>query len=194
MESHRTKVLVEIGLSIALAAVLSLIAVRFPLLVWGGSVSLNMLPLIVIAVRRGLGAGLAAGALYGVVDFMVNPYVVHWIQPLLDYPVAYGLVGLAGLVATPVARSLDRSRTTEFVGWLALGVAMAAAGRFAAHFVAGIVFFGEFAPEGQPVWLYSAIYNSSYIVPSAIAALVAALVIVPVLHRAIPGRGGDAGS
>ncbi len=169
-----------------MATVLSLIAVRFPLLVWGGSVSLNMLPLLVIAVRRGTAPGLVAGGLYGLVDFMVNPYVVHWVQPLLDYPVAYGLLGVAGLVAPRVTSALDGSRLGMFTVWLSLGVVLAALGRFSAHFIAGIIFFGEYAPPGQPVWLYSALYNASYVVPSAAAALVAALAILPVLHRAMP--------
>ena len=183
MDSRRTRVLVEIALSVALAAVLAMITVwRMP---QGGSVSLNMLPLFIIALRRGPGAGMAAGALYGGVDFLINPYIIHWIQPFLDYPVAYGLVGLSGVVSRPLRTALSSGAYTSSLTWTTVGIVFGAVGRYIAHFASGVVFFGSFAPEGQPVALYSALYNS-YVLLSAGAALVAALVILPVLHRAMP--------
>jgi len=60
--------------------------------------------------------------------------------------------------------------------------------RFGAHFVSGIVFFGAYAPAGQPVALYSLIYNATYMGPSAALCLVAALFVLPVLERAVPVR------
>jgi energy-coupled thiamine transporter ThiT len=91
MRERRTRLLLEIALTIALATVLSMLTIwRMP---QGGSVSLGMLPLFVLAFRRGLVPGLVAGALYGLVDLMVNPYVVHWAQLILDYPLAYLLGG-----------------------------------------------------------------------------------------------------
>ncbi len=188
MDSRRTRVLIEIALSVALAAVLAMITVwRMP---QGGSVSLNMLPLFIIALRRGTGAGLAAGALYGAVDFLVNPYIVHWIQPILDYPVAYGLVGLSGVVSRPLKAALSQAAYGASVAWAAAGIALGGLGRYIAHFASGVVFFGSFAPEGQPVWLYSALYNT-YVPVSAAAALAAAIVILPVLERAMPSRVSD---
>ncbi len=183
MDSRRTRVLIEIALSVALAAVLAMLTVwRMP---QGGSVSLNMLPLFIIALRRGPGAGVAAGALYGGVDFLVNPYIIHWIQPLLDYPVAYGLVGLAGFVSRPVRSALEKARFARAIAWTAIGVVIGGIGRYVAHFISGIVFFGSFAPEGQPVWLYSALYNT-YVPVSSAVAFAAAVAILPVLERALP--------
>ncbi len=184
MSSRRTRITVEIALTIALAVVLSMFTLlKMP---QGGSVSLGMLPLFVLALRRGLGPGLVAGGLYGLVDLLVDPYPpVHWVQPLLDYPIAYLLVGLAG-VATPVlARALDAKAAVRTALAIAGGILVGATGRYLAHFVSGMVFFGEYAPEGQPVWLYSAIYNL-YVPVSAAAALAAAVVLIPTLHRVAP--------
>lgn len=168
MNRRRTRVTVEIALTIALAVVLSMITVwKMP---YGGSVSLGMLPLLILALRRGLAPGLAAGALYGVIDLLVDPFPpVHWIQPLLDYPIAYLMVGLAGVAHVGVVRALHRDARLRASAWIVAGVALAGLGRYTAHFTSGIVFFGEYAPEGQPVWLYSAIYNL-YVPLSALTA------------------------
>lgn len=70
--SDRTALIVEIALSVALCVVLAMVRVwRMP---QAGSVSLAMVPLFVLALRRGPAVGVVAGALYGVVDFFVDPY------------------------------------------------------------------------------------------------------------------------
>jgi thiamine transporter len=178
---------VEIALVLALAAVLNLLKVwRMP---QGGTVSFVMLPLLVISMRRGLRVALLAGVLYGVLDFLVDPFPpVHWAQYLLDYPLAYGLVGLSGVFAGAWSRAMAAGRTA-LATWGALlpAAALAAVGRFVAHFASGVVFFGEYAPEGQPVWLYSALYNS-YVPICAALAFVGALAVLPVLARVSPAR------
>lgn len=183
MRQRRTRILLEIALTIALATVLGMLTLwRMP---QGGSVSLEMLPIFVLAFRRGLRPGLVAGALYGLVDLMVNPFIVHWAQLLLDYPVAYLLVGLAGLGAAALAREIARGRSTRVASVLAAGIAVGSAGRYVAHVISGVIFFSEFAPAGQPVWAYSAVYNL-YVPLSAVGCFVAALLIVPVLGRVLP--------
>ena len=66
--------------------------------------------------------------------------------------------------------------------WMLVG----AAGRFACSFVSGIVFFGSNAPAGQPVAIYSALYNLSYIGPSLILCVIAGLALLPALETASP--------
>lgn len=184
MDRRRTRLLLEIALTIALAAVLGMITLwRMP---QGGSISLGMLPLFVLAFRRGLGPGLVAGGLYGLVDLLVNPYPpVHWVQPLLDYPVAYLLVGLSGVVTVALAPALQARDSRRVALLLAAGITLGAAGRYLAHFVSGMVFFGEFAPAGQPVWLYSALYNL-YVPISAAACFAVAIVVVPAIAGVLP--------
>ena len=185
MRSQRTALLVEIALSAALAAVLSMLAVRLPINIAGGSVSFAMVPVLVLALRRGLVPGLIAGTLFGFTDLLIEPYFVAPIQVALDYPIAYAALGLAGLGA-PLYRRLRASSavaaTAVVLGFTVLG----GAGRFLAAWTSGIVFFGANAPAGQPVWLYSLVYNASYIVPSMVMSAVAVLVILPVLEHAVP--------
>jgi thiamine transporter len=187
MRSTRLRVLMEIALSVALAYVLRRFAVwQMP---FGGDVSLAMLPIIVIALRRGIVPGMIAGALFGLLDYTIEPYFVHWAQIFLDYPIAYALVGLAG-VARPLVRRASARPTGARVGLDAgaavLGTVVGVTARFASHFVSGVIFFAANAPKGQPVWLYSVIYNGTYLLPSMVACAVGAALVVPVLEIAVP--------
>lgn len=188
MRNERVRVLVEISLTIALAAVLNTLKVfEMP---QGGTVSLVMLPLFVLSVRRGLVVGLVAGALYGFLDALIDPFVVHWAQFLLDYPVGYAAVGLGGLFSVRW-RGFDGDRLLNGLMTAALpAVAVGAAARYAAHVASGVIFFSEYA-EGQPVLAYSAAYNL-YVPVSAAACFVALSVVLPALERAVPsGRPTD---
>jgi len=108
VRSERTRVIVEIALSVGLAAVLSLWKITLPWNIAGGSISLVMLPLFVVALRRGLWPGLLAGAIFGTIDYIIEPWFVHPVQVLLDYGVAYAGCGLAGIGSSYVVPMLQR--------------------------------------------------------------------------------------
>lgn len=188
MRNERVLVLVETALTVALCLVLNFISVRLPWNVAGGKVSLEMLPILVLALRRGVGPGVLAGAIWGGFDYLFDPVFVTPIQVLLDYPIAFGTVGLAGL-GSAMWRSVDQrsgalAATIAAVPWMLLGMT----GRFASSFLSGMIFFGSYAPKGQPVWLYSLLYNASYLLPSMIGCVAAALLVIPALQRAVPAR------
>ena len=90
------KSLAYAALSIALAFVLSYVKLfRMPN---SGSVTLaSMLPLMLFSAAYGVGPGLLAGAAYGLLQYVQGGYFVHPIQFLLDYPIAFALIGLAGV-------------------------------------------------------------------------------------------------
>ncbi len=165
---RETRVLTEAALAVALAFVLGLIKVfHMP---FGGSISLEMVPLILLALRQGPWVGAAAGAAYGLLDLAVEPFVLHPVQVVLDYPLAFGVLGLAGLFH-PTLRGV------------VLGTIVAVLARFLCHFVSGVVFFASYAPKGWNPYLYSAAYNAGYLVPS----LIITIVVVAVLLRALEG-------
>ena len=164
----RIQLLAELAMAVALAIVLDFISRMLPVprLPYGGSVSLRMLPIFVVAFRHGWKAGTVAGGIYGVADMMISPFYFHPIQMFMDYPVAFGAVGLAGLKVVKLRPENAFSFRTR-VGILT-GVVVGNSARYLAHFISGVTFFGHLAPAGQPIWLYSLIYNGSYIIPETI--------------------------
>ena len=186
MRSERVRLLTEVALTVSLSTVLRFWHITLPWQFAGGDISLSMLPIFVLALRRGMGPAALAGAAFGVVDFILNPYAAAPIQVLLDYPVAFALLSVTGLGSRQYRRLVAAGRRVAAeavaVPWMILG----ATARFAAHFVSGIIFFGMNAPAGTPVWVYSAAYNLSYVVPSLILVVFAALLILPVLEAVVP--------
>ncbi len=168
-DQTRTKSLVYGALCIALAFALSYVKLfSMPM---GGSVTLcSMLPLMFYSYRFGLGRGLLAGLAYGLLQLLQKPEVVHWAQLVLDYPLAFALIGLSGVTAAKDGR-------LSGAAWrLPLGVLIGGAARMACHVVSGAVFFGAYAPEGMNAWWYSFLYNGGYLgVDTLLCMLVAAL-------------------
>lgn len=160
----RLRDLTAIGTGAALAVVLGLICKALPLprLPYGGSITLESIPILFVALSRGWRPGIWTGVLCGVLQLLLDAHIYHPVQVLLDYPVAFGLLGFAATVSYPIP-----------------GILIASALRFLAHFTSGIVFFGAYAPEGTSVWIYSAAYNATYIIPDAILASI----LVPLLLR-----------
>jgi thiamine transporter len=151
-----TKLLAEIIVLVALAGALSLLSHLFFRMPESGSINLGMVPILWLAFRRGPKIGVFAGAVFGFVDLTIDPFVVHPIQLVLDYPLAFAMLGLAGFFRKqPV-----------------VGVVVGITARFISHFVSGVVYFANYAPEGMNPLIYSAIYNGTYIIPSMIICVV----------------------
>jgi thiamine transporter len=166
MRSTRILILVEVALAVALAVVLNFLQIRLPFNVAGGSIQLSMLPLAVVALRRGPLAGAAAGALFGLIDLILEPFVLFPLQVILDYPAPYLLFGLgvglfsglyrrvveaderhatragaggrAGATGVFVARS-----TIIIVGAVIIGGLL----RLVSHVLSGVLFFAEYAAD-----------------------------------------------
>ena len=166
-----TRVLTEAAIAVALAFVLGLVVLfKMP---FGGTVSLEMVPLILLSLRQGWGVGIVAGVAYGLLDLAIDPFLLHPAQVLLDYPLAFGALGLAGLFRPTVRGAI-------------LGTTVAVLARFGCHFLSGVVFFASYAPEGWNVYLYSAAYNAAYLAPSLGIALVVVVVLLKALEGAQP--------
>lgn len=177
------RVIAEIGVGVAMAWVLNLFKVfQMP---QGGSVTLEMVPIFWLALRWGIIPGIAAGVVYGLVMLFTGAYVVHPIQFILDYPLAFGLLGLAGLFSARLAKGSNKFLQYAF---LTLAVFLGGLGRFLVHFISGIVYFGQYAPEGQPVWLYSLIYNLTYILPELLISAIILFLLKKTLDTGEKGR------
>jgi len=139
-----------------MAGALALVSRSFFVMPQGGTINLGMVPIFWLALRRGPKIGIFAGAVLGVVDLVIEPFVVNPAQFILDYPLAFACLGLAGFfrnftVAGPV-----------------IGVVVGGTARFMSHFTSGVIYFPQYAPPQMSPIVYSATYNAIYMVPSII--------------------------
>jgi len=175
----KTRKLTECAVMVALASVLSLVCIyQAP---FDGKVTLgSMVPLILLCVHiKDFRWGVIACFAYSLVQMMLGfaapptatlPYFFAVV--MLDYIVAFSALA----VANPVSRIFSN----RYVG-VALGSVTAVSLRFVCHFISGILIWGVYAPEGQPVWLYSLLYNGGYMLPE----LIITTVLSPVLYKVL---------
>lgn len=155
--------------AIALATVLSNIKVfSFPT---GGAITLlSMLMICLPGYFFGLGVGLASAIAYGVLQLIIDPYVIHPMQLIVDYILAFGALGLSGI--------FWKSKNGLTKGYI-VGIL----GRFVFCVISGWIFFGSYAWEGWGAFEYSVVYNAIYIFSEG--ALTIILLNIPAVKNAI---------
>lgn len=161
--------LVFCAMAVALGTVLSYIKLfHFP---WGGSVTLlSMLVICLPGYLFGLGAGLMTGLAYGVLQLLIDPYVLFPMQLVVDYLLAFGALGLSGL--------FSKAKNGLLKGYIA-----AVLGRYVFAVISGWIFFGEYAWEGWNPLPYSLVYNGIYIFAEAAMSIV--VILLPPVKSAI---------
>jgi len=167
MRNLRVLLMVEIAIFGALGYVLDFVAFKMP---QGGSVSLVMIPIVLMAFRRGMAAGVLTGLLVGLLQIVtgvisVTPLSFGFVvmQVILDYLVAYGVVGFAGLLRGNYLKAHQQGKSGGMIAAVVIGVLIASLLRYLMHVITGVLFFGMFA-EGN-VFVYSAVYNATYMIP-----------------------------
>ena len=127
----KAKILAEIIVFAALSIVLYVF--RPFTLPYGGSVTLaSMVPVVWLSLRRGLYPGILTGAIFGIlalfVDVMLLPFspIATPIQAILEYPVAFGVLGIAGIF---------KRKTVSFS---ILGLGSAVVIKFLFHYFVGV--------------------------------------------------------
>ena len=170
MSKNKTKKLVFSATAIALATVVS-VAIKLPSLPNGGSITLfSMLLVCLVGYWYEPATGLIAAFAYGILQFITGPYIVHPAQILLDYPLAFGALGLSGFFS-------------KKKNGLLLGFLVGATGRFLFHQISGLIFYTTYVDSFQgnaaAVWA-STLYNLSYILPEVILTVV--ILSLPPVH------------
>ncbi|OIP30676.1 hypothetical protein AUK22_01835 [bacterium CG2_30_54_10] len=134
----------------------------------GGSVSIGVFPIMVLGARRGPGSGVVVGMLLGLLSAALRPYVVHPLQFILDYPLAFGCLGLAGLWSWS---SGVRAAAATFLANLF---------RLSCHVSAGVLAGGTYFPDSRmttpELAMASLLYNLGHMLPETV--ICAALAII----------------
>lgn len=177
--TERTRKLVESALMIAIGTVLSIIPiVEMP---YGGSVTVaSMLPVLLVAYRHGLGWGLGTGLTYAVLQQLLGlknlTYFTTWQSVvaiiLLDYLVAFAVIGLGGLFR----RSVKRQNLS-----LALGGLLTCFLRYVCHVISGATVWAGLSIPTEAALVYSIGYNATYMIPETVVLVLVAYYLGSVL-------------
>lgn len=178
-----TKQLAYAGVCIATSFALSYLKL-FTVGPQGGSVTMaSMLPLMLYAYMFGAKKGVLAGIIYGLLQLIQSPQIYEPFQVLLDYPIAFSCLGLAGIFKG--MKGLKGNALVEFI----LGMIVACFGRYFAHVISGYFIFSTY-----PIWesftgkgfLYSILYNTYVLVDLAIDVAVGAVILAsPAMRKQI---------
>ncbi len=171
--------LVEGAMILALAWALDFVCALLPFnRAWvnGGGITVGMLPIVYYGFRRGSGWGIGAGVVFSGLQMLMGWYVppanTWWailLCVLLDYVVAFSILGASELFAKPFG---GKHRLPGY-GLAAVTVCLL---RYVCSTLSGGILWGSYAFEGWNPWVYSIVYNGSYMIPNAI--LTAALTVL----------------
>ena len=180
-KSHlHIRALCEGAIMVALAFVLSF--VKLYELPNGGSLTPAMFPILLYALRWGVGRGLAAGFVFGLLQLLFDgAYAWGWQSMLLDYLLAFTPLGLAGIF--------------KGKAWgIFPGTAIGCCARFAVHYISGVTIYKIIEPTQIPglgtfdnAAVYSLVYNGSYMLPNMLLAMLLAGVLYVPMKRYFSG-------
>lgn len=190
-----TRVLAEVAIFAALAFALDILqgGIWRGVFASGGSIGLAMLPIFLISYRRGLFAGVLCGLIVSLVQMLGGIYIINatsfdnpflrtmgpFLQVMLDYVLAYTVVGLAGCFAKQYATG--KSRGFKIL-WVVLGCVLGSLLKYACHVVAGGVFWlgqgATFMNVSDVSWGYSFLYNGAYSIPNGILCTAIMVILV----------------
>lgn len=178
-QNSKTLILVEGAMMIALATVLSYLKILD--MPFGGSITLEMIPLIVYGLRRGPKWGCFTGFVHGLLQMIIGFSNVMYCATLLsqigcillDYILAFTALGLAAIFAKPI-----KNRKVSYI----VGTVFVCVLRFICSFLSGWLLWGSYAPEGMHPAYYSLVYNGAYMLPDTIIAAV----VVGILAFSVP--------
>ena len=139
----------------------------------GGSVTLaSMLPIMLYAYLYGTKRGLLVGLVYGLLQFIQKPEISHWAQVVLDYPVAFAVIGLAG-ISKHIPAGIFK---------LPIGTVIGGVARWIVHTVSGFLFFSEIL-NGNAL-TFSIVYNGWYMLFDTLICFVLAFPVTAIVKRA----------
>lgn len=161
-ENDDTRTLVFGAIALAMAFALSY--ARLFKLPQGGTITFaSLLPIMIYSYMFGIRRGMGLAIIYGVLQAVQDPWIIHPLQFLLDYPLAFAFIGVAGIF-----KELGLFKKIPIVSFI-LGGIVAVIGRYISHVGSGIYAFASYAGEGYTAVAWGFLYNTFAFVDMAIA-------------------------
>lgn len=178
--SKNLNVWIEATIMAALATALSFVPLEI-----GPSftITVGQPVLILYSLRRGLGPGMVASFLWGIMHiFVANADILTPLQGFIEYFVAFGFSGLAGFWAAKTSQSIQTGDKLRSSIYIIISSTVGTIARFFWHTIAGYYFWGQYAPENWSPWFYSIVMNGA----SAFATASFTIVVLLVIARTTP--------
>ncbi len=167
-KSIDTRCIAMAGITLAMSFGLSY--VKLFELPQGGSVTLfSLLPIMIFSCIYGTKKGVFVCLIYGVLQAIQDPWIIHPAQFFLDYPIAFACIGLSGIFFN--VNKLERLPQVAFIS----GGILAGVLRFTCHVLSGVFAFSAYA-DGVNPWAYSLGYNSFVFVDIALTLVIGVIV------------------
>lgn len=182
MRTNQLQPLIETSILAALAFIIDLLP-SIQLGPWI-SISFAMVPVFLLSFRWGFKYGVLSGFLWGVLQVIFgDAYILHWFQFIIEYFVAFAFIGFAGLFMGMIQNCFDEGKKNIGLFYITLATFVGSFARYLVHYIAGIVFWGSYAPEGQPVWLYSLVVNGPAGLGSFLFCIIVLILLISISPR-----------
>ncbi|MBW3112936.1 energy-coupled thiamine transporter ThiT [Bacillus sp. MCCB 382] len=187
MKHTRLIVLLEASLMAAFAVILDMLpSIKLSPSI---SISIAMVPIFLLSYRRGWRAGLMGGFLWGILQIALgDAWIATPVQMVIEYFIAFAFIGFAGIFAGKIQEALGKSRRSKAILWVVIATFAGSLARYFWHFIAGFVFFAEYAPDDMSPLLFSLIVNGITMLGSAVLCSIVLMIMVNMAPRLIKVR------
>ncbi|WP_242217987.1 energy-coupled thiamine transporter ThiT [Bacillus cereus group sp. BfR-BA-01380] len=159
MRNTNLQAMIEAAILAAFALVIDILPLSIKLPA-GGSISFAMIPIFIIAYRWGFKASFLSGLVWGLLQIVVgDATILTPVQAFIEYFIAFAFIGFAGFFHAPIQQAIANKQKAKAIMYIIIAAFIGSLARYFWHFIAGFIFFGQYAPKGQSAVLYSFIYN-----------------------------------
>ena len=174
MSKTSIRPMIEVALFATIAYILDLVTQPMSIGPWI-SLSFKMVPIFLLSFRWGLKAGAMGGLIWGLLQVVTGQAAGGWLtltQGFLEDFVAFSLIGISGVVKPALDKAIKQDNKVKSLMLITWGILLGSFARYLIHFIAGVIFWGSYAPKGQSPYLYSLIVNSSSFLGETLASLI----------------------
>jgi probable proton-coupled thiamine transporter yuaJ len=185
MSKTTVRPMIEVALLATIAYILDLVTQPMSLGPWI-SLSFKMVPIFLLSFRWGVKAGAMGGFIWGLLQVVTGEAAGGWLTPIqgfLEYFVAFSLIGLSGTVKPSLDKAIRDKKRVQTLTYITAGVVLGGLARYLIHYIAGVIFWGSYAPAGQSAYIYSLVVNSSSFLGETIASLIVFFILQEFLGR-----------
>jgi thiamine transporter len=150
------------------------------------SISISMVPIFLLAFRHGVKASLASGFIWGLLQIASgDAWIATPVQMIIEYFIAFAFIGFAGLFYRKIQGSIRNNQKKKALLWVVIAVFVGSLARYFWHFIAGFIFFAEYAPEGMDPVLFSFLTNGATMLGTAVLCSIVLVLLISTAPRLI---------